>query len=225
MEVHYHNPSLHDPFYPAPSSYPLHSDQYLAAAGDVEFAANFSLGSSVSYPYSHEGSYVVNRGEGSLYRAEGIATGGLGATGLGFSDNNTSTLANSLFPAEEMTVYSGQPWGWNQQAQASTLDGVVAPVPVLPSAPEASFLPLKSKQSSYEHSPDPPLPTPAAMAVLLSSGTRADNRGPFDMYDGVVAAPIRDSVLGPPSVGVPANHGLETASREKKHACTMCHKR
>ncbi|KAJ3512179.1 hypothetical protein NMY22_g15411 [Coprinellus aureogranulatus] len=157
---------------------------------------------------------------------------GLGATGLGFSENTTSTLANNLFPTEEVTVYSGQPWNWTQQPQASTLDGVVAPVPVLPSPPEASFLPMKMKQvpspSSYERSPDPPLPTPAqaAMAVLLGSGARADERVPFDMAGGVAAAPIRDSGLGPLSVGVTNNHGLlESTSREKKHACTMCHKR
>lgn len=222
METHY----LHDPVYAPPPSYASHSDQYLATAGDLEFAANFSLGSSLAYPDPHEGyPYVFHRGEGSSYR-EGTTTVGLAATGLGFSDNNTPSLTASLFPNEEVPLYS-QTWSWTQQAQASMLHGVVAPVPVLPGPPEVSFLPMKNKQvpsqSSYERPPDPPLPTPAAMAVLLSSGGRADNRGPFDLVEGVAAAPNGPTSVG---VGVPASHGtLETASREKKHACTMCHKR
>ncbi|KAF6758878.1 hypothetical protein DFP72DRAFT_807277 [Ephemerocybe angulata] len=62
------------------------------------------------------------------------------------------------------------------------------------------------------------------MAVLLSSGG-ARSEAPGAGYEpavGVQAAPVDVSAM----TSVATSHGIhETACREKKHACTMCHKR
>lgn len=238
METQYHT-SLHTPFYSHPPAFPLHSDQYLATSGDLDFATNFLGGSSLSYTSPHEDySFVLHRGASSIYRAEAttVAGGGLGASGLGFPESNGSNqeALNSLFPPEELALCTGQPWSWTQ-AQASALHGVVAPRPVLPGGPpEVSFLPLKhsknsqgSSGSSFVRSPDPPLPTPASMVLLSSS--RVDVQG--SAYGAAVGSQTVSArggaALGVSAVGsVAMSHGIhETNCREKKHACTMCHKR
>lgn len=210
----------------------------------------------------------------------------LNATGgQGFSENNDSANFDNtaLFnAAEELALFAAtasSEWGhgyWSSgpssassipsQAQGSgsstatgsnaALHGVVAPVPVLPSPPEPTFLPIKSKDpASFVPSPDSPLPTPAAMAVLLSSGGSGSGSGSDsctqNVYDISSPVVIREGLgIGPGAGGfgaqqfvtstpvvpqdnaIPVGAGLgaapsqnESTSREKKHACTMCHKR
>lgn len=232
MQTQYPPVALHhDPFaYSSSSVYPLPSDQYLAPNGEVDFTQNFLGGSSPSYSIPHDDSrYVFYRGDS--YRpapATTTATGSVDATGaLGFS-GSAPLSTSSLFPTEELTGYVDPTWNWNQ-AQASSY-GVVAPVPVLPSPPEATFLPIKSKEvpssSSIVRSPGPPLPTPAAMAVLLRSRSQSDSQGVYDGSTvGVATMGIRE-LAGEGMVSVRGAQGApENTSREKKHACTMCHKR
>lgn len=265
MESQYHSAvvaSTHNPFYSPP--YSLHSDQYLASPGEVDFATNFLGGSSPSYPDPHEdyrfSSSVFHRGPGdsSYHRPPESSTisisDGLDATGLGFSGNTAAAalLVDNLFPAEELALYTphhhtqnqNQPWSWSSQGQAqaqASIHGVVAPVPVLPSPPEATFLAIKNKQvplrSSFVHSPDPPLPTPAAMAVLLNSGARSDSQSVYDLSSSATVVRMHGagiaggrggvvSVASAMSVAVATGQDMhESTSREKKHACTMCHKR
>jgi hypothetical protein len=205
------------------------------------------------------------------------ATGGLGFSGNANNTNfsNNGTLFN---PAEDLALFAAatnEDYGhgcWSSgpssassipsQAQGSSsttvpnaLHGVVAPVPVLPSPPEATFLPIKSKEAaSFVRAPDPPLPTPAAMAVLLSNGSGSgsgSSSGAQSVYDisspvvmgagigvGVEIGGLGGQLLGASTAVVPRDNAVavgagpavpasqhEGTSREKKHACTMCHKR
>lgn len=219
----------HDPFsLPSHSVYPLHSDQIVAPTGEVDFTQNFLGGSSSSYNVHEDSSrYNLYRGEVTYRLPSSVGD----ATGMGFAMHPPNT-ASSLFPAEEFPSFIDATWSWNQ-AQASA-HGVVAPIPMLPSAPEASFLPIKSKEepnlSSIERSPGPPLPTPAALAVLLQSRPRPVGQSslydspPSDLGRGAHSAAIQAGVAVVP--GQPEVATAETtSSREKKHACTMCHKR
>jgi len=249
METQYH-PSVavaphHQSYFGAPI-YSLHSDQYLATSGEVNFASDFLGESSPTYPDSHPhedyrfSSSIVHRASeaSSYYRPlpGSTTTDGLSATGgLDLPSDNTANtgLLTSLYPAEGLALYSGhehhhQTAGWNwsqaQQAQAhDSIHGVVAPVPVLPTQPEATFLPIKTKppvSRSFGHPPDPPLPTPAAMAGLLSSGARSEGQTMYNMTSPAVRA------MAAPGVVLPTSADLqENTCREKKHACTMCHKR
>ncbi|TFK23711.1 hypothetical protein FA15DRAFT_446538 [Coprinopsis marcescibilis] len=210
-----------------PSFYP---PNYLAG---VNFTHGFLGGSSQSYALAPDGLY---RG-GPAYRASATTSGEeFDATGLGFSGGS---MSGSLFAGEDAApgYFGDAGWSWaeedqQQQEQAQGLaHGVVAPVPMLPAPPEVSFLAIKSKGSAAAaivRSPGPPLPTPAAMAVLLNGRSRSDGgQGGYDDGSAGAAAaaaamPVPVPVPAPqPSVVVPEN----STSREKKHACTMCHKR
>ena len=205
------------------------------------------------------------------------ATGGLGFTRN--NANNTNFNNGTLFsPAEDLALFAAATNGdyghgcWSSgpsstssipsQAQGSgsttvpnALHGVVAPVPVLPSPPEATFLPKSKEAASFVRAPDPPLPTPAAMAVLLSSNGSGSGSGSSSgaqsVYD--ISSPVlmgagggveigigglRGQPFGASTAVVPRDNAVtvgagpavpasqhEGTSREKKHACTMCHKR
>ncbi|EAU93620.2 hypothetical protein CC1G_02850 [Coprinopsis cinerea okayama7 len=67
------------------------------------------------------------------------------------------------------------------------------------------------------------------MAVLLQSRSRTDGQSVYDgSASGVATLGIHEPVLEGVAALVPARGAQsvpETSSREKKHACTMCHKR
>ncbi|KAJ3572083.1 hypothetical protein NP233_g3326 [Leucocoprinus birnbaumii] len=108
--------------------------------------------------------------------------------------------------------------------------------------PDSTFLDLSSTikssavtvgQSQNYHpvrSPTAQLPTPAAMAVLLNPNGHGRSQTPQGTMDpvGLSAQQPTPAVIQMPSSVTDANALMpvpDILSREKKHACTMCHKR
>ena len=117
-------------------------------------------------------------------------------------------------------MYSNQ-WDWSQQ-QPSDHPIVVAPAPIYPQS--SAFSVKSASDISVVCSPTAQLPTPAAMAVLLNPNAQlADQQASTD-FEGHMSVTARPVIR--PVEPVVAVHGVpDSPSREKKHACTMCHKR
>ncbi|KDR68766.1 hypothetical protein GALMADRAFT_256609 [Galerina marginata CBS 339.88] len=206
------------------------SDHYLAQDDAQNFATSFSRGSSFTYPYQ-EYRYLLDRGElTSRLCTSGLVGSTLDATGLGFAGNHASNTG-ALAAPEDITAYQQQTWDWTGAPNGE----IIAPAPVYAAQAEPDYFGIKSPgiHASGVRSPTAQLPTPAAMAVLLNPSGRSEDELSQIGYElphtsALVAnhasATARPNRIVEPLVStqeiVP-----ESLSREKKHACTMCHKR
>lgn len=196
------------------------------------FTNGFSRGSHSHQDYR----YLFDRGELSarLYSTN-LVGHTYDATGLGFAGNPPSESAFVVGP-EDIPAYEAAHWDWT--AASSPGNGIVAAAPVYPLLQEDAYL---GSKPSGNNVPPTQLPTPAAMAVLLNPHGRSDRE---HSQNGYPEAPTETSPVIPshtnpcPAAAVSPiirreessafiqNQGTSDGlSREKKHACTMCHKR
>lgn len=229
MQTQQYSVPLHpDLYHTAHSMQFAMPDQYLATGGGDFFAGSFSGGSSLTYPHQDYRYFLDRGGPSRLSSTRLTSTINLDATGLGFAGNPSST---SNFHAEEIAEYD-QRWHWPSDPQQE-LPRQIIPY-AAPHDPNPAFLLDKSTffQGSIVRTPAAQLPTPAAMAVLLNPSARSDAQTSHVPY----TAPLPPTNLIVPGSHAPAAYTSDTAgevalshtlelSREKKHACTMCHKR
>ena len=209
----------------------------------------FSRGSSTSFAYPppqqppdyHR--YFVDRGEFaaaatrfSLPTSSSLVdnnNNSLDAAGIGFAGNPQapppSNSNNNFVIPEDISVYNNQ-WNWSQPDQPT----ILAPAPVYPHQAvknSATINSLSSAVAVCSHSQPQQLPTPAAMAVLLNPNLQTDfeiPQGSSSEAESVVQTVTRPAVMMRPPVEpvvVAVQSVPDSPSREKKHACTMCHKR
>lgn len=211
---------------------------HLSSDGSQNFANGFSRGSSTSYGYGeyHQHRYFVDRGEvcgGTQARLCPTSlvdnnNNALNAAGIGFAGNPPPTSSSFVIP-EDISVYNQ--WNWEQQQQQQP---ILAPAPVYPHQSVKSA--ASSLSSAVVCSPTAQLPTPAAMAVLLNPNAEQQQQQistDFEIPQGSAAIqtatrPANGAavIVRPPVEPVVAVQGVpDSPSREKKHACTMCHKR
>lgn len=209
-------------------------DEYLAPTQNSLNYGGFSRG-SLPYPRP-EYQYFPDRGRGpsSSLASSSIADTTPYATGMSIAGNPNSSY-DAVFRPEGIPEYDlSQQWQWMQPTHAS-IHGHGAST-ALPTAHKESTPAIKSTTSygTVLRSPAAQLPTPAAMAVLLNHNSNNRSQAPTDHQ----ATPARAPSTGQP---IPMqtrtadvelqpsahtnNHHPETHSREKRHACTMCHKR
>lgn len=205
-------------------------NQYISATDTVPaFSDGFSRGSSsLAYP-NQSFSYSFNRGEltSGLCRTSRVDHT-VGATGLGFSGIPTQT--GQFCGPEDDSAYQPPPtWDWSGASDV----GIAAPAPMY-AAPHAPTY-LEGVGILTHHHPSTQFPTPAAMAILLSPHGQSDDEPTLAGYEeippeltefvvnsgsstavGRIARPVEPVVVDPTP---------EVPAREKKHACTMCHKR
>lgn len=187
------------------------------------FANGFSRGSSTSFTYPHQDyRYFVDRGElaSRLCPATSLVdnnSNALDAVGIGFAGNPSSS--NTFLIPEDISVYNQ--WNWSHPDHP-----ILAPAPVYPQPPAFSD---KSPSSIVVCSPTAQLPTPAAMAVLLNPNAQlADQHqtADFEIPQGsAIHTTARPAIIRPVEPVVAVQGVPDSPSREKKHACTMCHKR
>lgn len=206
--------------------YPHHPPYpHLTQDASQFFSNGFSRGSS-SFAYPHQDYRYFDRGElaSRVCPTSLVDNNSLDATGIGFAGNPSS--GNTFVVPEDISVYDQ--WDWSPH--------ILAPAPVYPHTQPFSV--KSTRTSSLVCSPTAQLPTPAAMAVLLNPNAQqlgdhqqqqqqqlplqvADYEIPQGHTASLTVRPIR------PVEPVTAVHQVvpDSPSREKKHACTMCHKR
>lgn len=211
------------------SSIPL--DQALAPEDGQNFTNCFSRGSSFSYPHQDH-RYSLDRGELASRLCSTSLVGNIGdATGGGFAGNPSPTTRFAVAP-EDIPAYHQPTWGWTGAPSA----GIIAPAPVYPQPLEPDYFGVKSpgnNQTSIVRSPAAQLPTPAAMAVLLNPNGRSEeepsSQSGFEIPPGSTVHSSHGNTssrhVTRPVESAVATQGVSELSREKKHACTMCHKR
>ncbi|KAH0590019.1 hypothetical protein H2248_000197 [Termitomyces sp. 'cryptogamus'] len=221
---------------------------YLGQAASSNFASptgldltNFSRGSSLSYPHQ-EYRHHTDRG-GPLGLAgppPSLSNASLCATGLGIPGHSVSN--GNGFQAEAIVDFPlQQQWQWTTAPES--LHGLpLAPVPRAPQAQlaEHEFSSIKRSPADYATessavlSPAAQRPTPASMAVLLNQTARAERNSPqvsFRAPSDAARSSQAQSVSMTQPVEVPQHPAQpvqtheDGLSRERKHACTMCHKR
>ncbi|KAG6885505.1 hypothetical protein C0993_000755 [Termitomyces sp. T159_Od127] len=203
--------------------------------------ANFSRGSSLTYPHQ-EYRHPTDRGEpvGLAGSPLNLSNASLCATGLGISGRPV----NDGFQAEAIVEFPSQQWQWTPTPEY--LHGLpLTPVPRAPQAQlaEREFGPIKRSPPNYTIEPSAVLspaaqrPTPVSMAVLLNQTSgRTDTKNPPQVSFRAPSDTTRTSQTQPASMTQPVEvtHPAQPAqtiqhedglSRERKHACTMCHKR
>ncbi|KAG6849765.1 hypothetical protein H0H93_005447 [Arthromyces matolae] len=170
--------------------------------------------------------------------ASSLPGSSLCATGLGISGQPVS--ASNGFQAEAIMDFPlQQHWQWS--ASSEPLHGLPLPSVPHPHAPlsEHEFSTIKSSPNydieSSVLSPAAQRPTPASMAVLLNQTTRSEAKNSpqisfRSLPDGshTTQPPSTSTtkhVEGPQSPSEPIPHHEDSLIRERKHACTMCHKR
>ncbi|KAF8972534.1 hypothetical protein BDZ97DRAFT_839250 [Flammula alnicola] len=231
MQAQQYAPLLNPDYYSAQVVHPSMTDPFFAQDDGQNFTNGFSRGSSFTYP--HQGyRYLLDRGElTSRLCTSSLVDNTLDATGLGFAGNPSSSHTFAGAP-EDISAYQQQTWDWI----GASSPRIVAPAPLYPAAVEPPYFGIKSavNQTSIERSPPVQLPTPAAMAILLNPSGRSEGEPSPSGYDippssAIVAHHVPPSAATTPTRPVEPNattHGVpEPLSREKKHACTMCHKR
>ena len=190
------------------------------------FPNGFSRGSSASFAYPHQDyRYFVDRGElaSRLCPTSLVDNNALDAAGIGFTGNPSSS--NTFLIPEDLSVYNQ--WNWSQPDQP-----ILAPAPVYPQQPAFSVKSASTISSAVVCSPTAQLPTPAAMAVLLNPNAQlADQQHQtqvptdFEIPQGSAIHSARPAIIRPVEPVVAVQGVPDSPSREKKHACTMCHKR
>jgi hypothetical protein len=206
----------------------------------------FSRGSSLVHPYQESRRYFPDtRGQDAAAIAVSSGLAGSSATGLGIAGGTVAVSGSNDFfrlpDPEGLTDYRyEQQWQWPDTSES--LHGVTfAAGPVSSSsrntAPE--FAMNKSTLNAIAFTsevlqPAAQLPTPASMAVLLNhNNSRSEMRTPQaqqELANGVRrgdgSATTRPALPDVHADVVLAETMLESPpSREKKHGCTMCHKR
>ncbi|KAF9527103.1 hypothetical protein CPB83DRAFT_856755 [Crepidotus variabilis] len=195
--------------------------------------SGFSRGSSLSYP-NQDFHYSFNRGElTSRLCTTSVVDHNQHATGLGFAGNRSSS--RPYCGPEDSPAYQPPSWDW---PGASDI-GIVAPAPIYAGGATPTYFGAKS---TILH-PLPPSvrsqttrPTsPAAMAILLNPHNISGEEPTQGGYDiptesasldvDYVSGTRQIARLGEPSVAEQALGAPEPPPREKKHGCTMCHKR
>jgi len=214
------------------SSLPL--DQTLASEDGQTFTDGFSRGSTFSYPHQDH-RYSLDRGElASRLCSTSLVGDIIDATGLGFAGDPSQSARFAVAPEDLVPAYQQPTWGWTGAPSA----GIIAPAPVYPQPLETDYFGVKSpgnNQMSIVRSPAAQLPTPAAMAVLLNpNGSRSEEE---ELSQSGFEIPPGSTVHSSHGTGSSSRHvtrpvesavaiqGVSELSREKKHACTMCHKR
>lgn len=211
------------PDYPQ-AHYPHHPHD-LTQDASPNFSNGFSRGSSTSFAYPHQDyyRYFVDRGEFQASRlcpTSLVDNNALDAAGIGFAGNPSSS--NTFVIPEDISVYNQ--WNWSQPDHP-----ILAPAPVYPQPPAFSVKSANSSSTAVVCSPTAQLPTPAAMAVLLNPNAQHPTQvaADFEIPQGSAAIhTARPNTIIRPVEPVVAVQGVpDSPSREKKHACTMCHKR
>ncbi|KAG5651100.1 hypothetical protein H0H81_009856 [Sphagnurus paluster] len=137
-------------------------------------------------------------------------------------------------------------WRWRNPSES--LHGLpLAPLPRGPplQIPQHDFAAIKTSSVEYATephvlSPAAQLPTPASMAILLNPNSQSAANSPRVSYQAPLSTSTRDAqaqlhqpIIQLSSIGrdpsaqpnVMVALPVESLSREKKHGCTMCHKR
>ncbi|KAG6910617.1 hypothetical protein DXG01_009126 [Tephrocybe rancida] len=237
---YYPHPFHHQSVYSAQSSYLGQSASSNLVSPTGLDLSSFSRGSSLSCPHQ-EYRHSNDRG-GPVGLAEpmsSLSSISLCATGLGFSGHSVST--NNSFQAEAIAEFPSQEqWQWAPSSEP--LHGLpLAPVPHAPQLQHAEheFAQIKRSTADYPIEPSVVLspaaqrPTPASMAILLNQTSRSEMDSPqisFHRPSGnaqaqTVPAPQFVPVPQPPLEPDATTQADDLLSRERKHACTMCHKR
>lgn len=198
---------------------------------------SFSRGSSVTYPHQ-EYHYFPDRGGDPPRLPEcsslSASTASLCATGMAITGNPYS--GSDVFHAEGIADYQLQQ-GWTWSDESDSVHGVhPPPVQVFQQPPVFSTIKSsmdRANSSAVVLSPAAQLPTPAAMAVLLNPDSRSERRlrqappqplaPPVDDIVQPLLAPVITRQVCP--IEPELAQSDDFLSREKKHGCTMCHKR
>ncbi len=231
--VHLQHPDYYDSLQCAHnSSHPIPDPYIVAPDAAQNFTNGFSRGSS--FPYSHQDyRYLFDRGDlTSRLCPTNLVDHTFDATGLGFAGDPSSVT--TFAGTEDIPVYEqAAQWDWS----GSSSNGVVAPVPVYAALLDPPYLTSKPSGIPVERSPPVQLPTPAAMAVLLNPHGRSDGEQLQSGYSEALtevsplvanhmSASVRPIIRPEEAAVVIQSQGTsEGPPREKKHACTMCHKR
>jgi hypothetical protein len=205
----------------------------------------FSRGSSLVQPYQESRRYFPDtRGQDAAAITVSSGLAGSSATGLAIAGGTVAVSGSSDFfrlpDPEGLTDYRyEQQWQWPDTSES--LHGVTfAAGPVSSSsrntAPEFALNKSTLDATAFTSEvlqPAAQLPTPASMAVLLNhNNSRSEMRTPQAQQE--LASGVRrdgNATARPTVPDVHANVALaqasleSTPSREKKHGCTMCHKR
>lgn len=212
---------------PLGSSSPIHDPYLIAANTAPNFENGFSRGSSFPYPHQ-DYRYLLDRGELASRLCEtSLVDHTLDATGLGFA-GNPSSGACAFGAPEDIPVYQSPGWDWEGHSSSD----IIAPAPVYAAPPDSAYFSGKSSsgQPSGVQSTLAQLPTPAAMAILLNPRGRSDGEPTQSGYEAPPVSVLATSqesrpLVRPAQPAVATQASPEALSREKKHACTMCHKR
>lgn len=197
----------------------------------------FSGGSSLSYTYL-DFDYFPDRGgdPSRLFEcSSGLSRASQCATGIAIPGIPTSV--GDLLQPEGIGEYDLQRrWQWH--VPLGSIHGVsVTPVPHEPQA-HPKFSSIKSSvnpvnTSAIVLSPAAQLPTPASMAVLLNPNSQSERRPTQDSFQQPPSSSANLPLPPPAMISMTQvttfesekSETLEGVSREKKHGCTMCHKR
>ncbi|KAK7019733.1 hypothetical protein VNI00_017973 [Paramarasmius palmivorus] len=205
-------------YYDHPASHSYHGPD----AGGTNTIHGFSEGSPSSFYQDHEYPYFVDSGEISTSIPPPIPpTQQQHATGM-THPGNLARPYSDLYP-EDVSPY--------QRLWPSTSAHGFDPAPLAdPLGTGSSFGGVKSTPSSISQqepcipSPTPTLPTPSEMAIILGpnggSGREASRMPsappPLTMVHEINGAARQQMMAGDDEAAF---------TRERKHACTMCHKR
>ncbi|KAF8628532.1 hypothetical protein AX15_003842 [Amanita polypyramis BW_CC] len=191
-------------------------DQYTASnVGDF---ASFSRGSPLVYPQDYQ--YFSDRGPSSGHSTANFTDNHTVNTASGFAENSTPGIHMNYHP-EDMMAYQ-HPWRWTDAGSVAISTPMYSDADTAENSLDYQFIDPSTAVSQ--------LPTPAAMAIMFNHNSQSDVRRPQVSYQvpssqvstQTSATAARPSRPEPGQVlyGVP-----DSQSREKKHACTMCHKR
>ncbi|KAF8628531.1 hypothetical protein AX15_003842 [Amanita polypyramis BW_CC] len=217
MQSQQYNLSPHSGYYdPTQNSYPMVQDQYTASnVGDF---ASFSRGSPLVYPQDYQ--YFSDRGPSSGHSTANFTDNHTVNTASGFAENSTPGIHMNYHP-EDMMAYQ-HPWRWTDAGSVAISTPMYSDADTAENSLDYQFIDPSTAVSQ--------LPTPAAMAIMFNHNSQSDVRRPQVSYQvpssqvstQTSATAARPSRPEPGQVlyGVP-----DSQSREKKHACTMCHKR
>jgi len=233
---HYTVPFHHQPVYDSTIGICLAPDvSSLRLSTDGLNHAGFSRGSPQTYL---DYDYFPDRGDPSrLFECSSSpSTSDECATGVPFPGISCplSGLDVDVLQTEGIPDYHAQQrWQWSTASES--FHGVT-----LSSTHKPHRLDLSAIKSSINHrdasttiiSPAAQLPTPASMAILLNPNAREERQSqqvplqqPASRTSNARLSPVVPSARQ--SLGAEAEQieVVESASREKKHGCTMCHKR
>ncbi|KAF9466918.1 hypothetical protein BDZ94DRAFT_1250088 [Collybia nuda] len=228
MQVQQYSAPSHQPFYYNPLDvYRTAPDQYFAT--DELHDSRFSRGSSLSFPHQ-DYRYFSDRGHPprQLQSHSSLAGTGLGATGMAITGGTANSSRD--FRTEGIAgCHEQHQWYW--PSPSASFHGVAQMPPTpCPPAVQVSTVKRPMEYTPVVLSPAAQLPTPASMAVLLNPYVRSEqqpSQEPFPQPQQPQRAPLPVPVRHVPlvaDIAVPQSSS-DNHSREKKHGCTMCHKR